>query len=125
MKRIINLGLLIAFSFCYLEWPPNNSMFIFQGEYEIFTNTKNMASNFTHPIILLGLVTQLILLYSAIKVNVSKKLNHLGVLLLTPVVLLFLVVGILSSNIKIILSTLPFLGLVVYYFILQRRATHK
>ncbi len=121
MKRFINLGLLITFLFCYLEWPPNNSTFILQGEYEIFTNTKNWVSNFTHPLILLGLIAQLILIYAVINPKINAKLNHLGVLVLTPIVLLFFVVGLLSSNIKIMGSTLPFLALVVYYIILFRR----
>lgn len=121
MKRFINLGLLIAFLFCYLEWPPNNSTFIFQGEYEIFTNTKNWISNFTHPLILLGLIAQLILIYAFINPKVSTKLNHLGVIILTPIVLLFFVVGLLSFNFKIMGSTLPFIALVVYYVVLTRR----
>jgi len=121
MKRFINLGLLIAFLFCYLEWPPNNSTFIFQGEYEIFTNTKNWVSNFTHPLILLGLIAQLILIYAFISPKVNTKLNHLGVIILTPIVLLFFVVGLLSFNFKIMGSTLPFLALVVYYIVLTRR----
>ncbi|MBN8642712.1 MAG: hypothetical protein J0L86_12940 [Flavobacteriales bacterium] len=121
MKRFINLGLLITFLFCYLEWPPNNSTFIFQGEYEIFTNTKNWVSNFTHPLILLGLIAQLILIYGVINRRINIKLNHLGVIILTPIVLLFFVVGLLSFNFKIMGSTLPFLALVVYYIVLTRR----
>lgn len=121
MKRFINLGLLITFLFCYLEWPPNNSTFIFQGEYEIFTNTKNWVSNFTHPLILLGLIAQLILIYAFINPKANTKLNHLGVIILTPIVLLFFVVGLLSFNFKIMGSTLPFLALVVYYIVLTRR----
>lgn len=121
MKRFINLSLLITFLFCYLEWPPNNSTFIFQGEYEIFTNTKNWVSNFTHPLILLGLIAQLILIYAVINPKINAKLNHLGVLVLTPIVLLFFVVGLLSSNLKIMGSTLPFLALVVYYIIIYKR----
>lgn len=121
MKRFINLSLLITFLFCYLEWPPNNSTFIFQGEYEIFTNTKNWVSNFTHPLILLGLIAQLILIHAVINPKINTKLNHLGVIILTPIVLLFFVVGLLSFNYKIMASTLPFLALVVYYVVLARR----
>ncbi|WP_324215039.1 hypothetical protein [Flavobacterium sp.] len=121
MKRLINLSLLITFLFCYLEWPPNNSMFVFQGEYEIFTNTKNWVSNFTHPLILLGLLAQLILIYAVINPKINTKLNHLGVAVLTPIVLLFFVVGLLSFNFKIMASTLPFLILVVYYVVQAKR----
>jgi hypothetical protein len=121
MKRLLNLGLLLTFLFCYLEWPPNNSMFIFQGEYEIFTKTKNWVSNFTHPLIVLGLIAQLIMIYAVITPKINTKLNHLGIIILTPIVLLFFVAGLLSLNLKIIGSTLPFLGLVVYYVVLARK----
>lgn len=121
MKRFVNLGLLVTFLFCYLEWPPNNSMFVFQGEYEVFTNTKNWVSNFTHPLILLGLLAQLILIYAIINPKIKTKLNHLGVAVLTPIVLLFFMVGWLSFNFKTIGSTLPFLTLVVYYVVQTKR----
>lgn len=116
MKRLLNLAILIAFSFCYLEWPSSNSLFIVQGEYEIVTNTKNMLSNFTHPIIIIGFLAQLIVLYAAIVKDTNKKRNTIGIVLLSLLVLLFLIVGILSANYKIIFSTLPFLGLATYYF---------
>jgi len=120
MKRLLNLALLIAFQFCYLEWPPNNSMFLFQGEIEIFSKTESWISNFTHPIILTGLVTQIVLLLGAILPNINSKLNNVSVLLLGALVLLFAVVGVLSLNYKIILSTLPFLILAVIYFVKAR-----
>lgn len=116
MKRLLNLGLLIAFQFCYLEWP-NHSMYVFEAEKEIFTKTENWISNFTHPIILIGLVTQIVLLLGAILPNINSKINTLSVLLLGALVLLFAVVGVLSLNYKIIFSTLPFLILTVIYFV--------
>lgn len=116
MKQAINLALLIGFSICYLEWPPDNSMFIFMAEYEIFANQKNWVSNFTHPIIIVGLVAQLILLYCVFNKNASYKINSIGIWLLTPIVLLFFVVGLLSLNAKIALSTLPYLIMVMLYF---------
>jgi len=116
MKRLINLALLIAFQFCYLEWPPNNSMFIYEGEAKIFFMTDKWMDNFTHPVILLGLLAQILLLLGAVIANFNKRLNSLGVILLGALVLLFFVVGALSGNFKIILSTLPYLVLVVYYF---------
>jgi hypothetical protein len=45
MRRLLNLLLLITFQFCYLEWPPNNSLFIYQGEFEIIKKTDNLLNN--------------------------------------------------------------------------------
>lgn len=116
MKRLLNLGLLLGFLCCYLEWPPDNASFIFEAEYEIIAKTQNWGSNFTHPVILAAFLSQLILLYCALKKNAGKKLNHFGVILHGVVVLLFLLVGLLAGNWKIVLSTVPYLVLAVVYF---------
>jgi len=90
MIKFINLALLLAFQFCYLQWPPHNSMFIFQGEYEIFSKTNHLIDNLTHPIIITGIIAQVFLLLGAIFRNFNQKLNTLGVVLLAALVLLFL-----------------------------------
>lgn len=121
MKRFLNLALLIAFQFCYLEWPPNNTMFIFEGEIEIFSKTENWISNFTHPIILIGFLTQIVLLLGAVILNFNRKLNTLAVLLLGILVLFIFFIGVMALNYKIALSTLPYLVLMLLYFIKYRK----
>ncbi|UGS19930.1 hypothetical protein [Flavobacterium cyclinae] len=115
MKRLINIGLLLTFQFCYLEWP-NNSSFVFEATYKVFSNTNQLLQNLTHPIILLGLLSQLLLVMAVIFKKFSLKWNLVGVYALTPIVLLFLFVGLLSLNFKIILSTLPFLLFCFLFF---------
>jgi len=117
MKRILNLALVIAFQICFLEWPPSNSMFIFQGEYLIFSIKEQLIDNLIHPIILTGLIAQLILLSGFLLPRINKMVNTLGVILLGIVVLLFFVVGLITLNYKIALSTLPYLGLTIVYFV--------
>jgi low temperature requirement protein LtrA len=116
MRKVLNLALLLAFQFCYLHWPPNNSMFIYNVAYELLTNTNHLVDNLMHPIILLGIGAQILLLLGAILPDFNSKFNTFSVLLLGTLVLLFLVVGILSANFKIIISTVPFLGMAVLYF---------
>ena len=77
MNRLLNIGLLIAFQFCYLEWP-NHSMFVYQVEYEIFAKAENLLTNITHPIILLGLINQILLLLGAFLSNFSKKIKFIN-----------------------------------------------
>ncbi len=115
MNRIINLGLLIAFQFCYLEWP-NHAMFVCQAEMEIFSKTASLFDNLTHPIILLGLITQIVLLTAVFYEKLNKKLNNIAVLLLSILVLFFFLIGILGWNYKIMASTIPFLILAGIYF---------
>lgn len=120
-NRLINFGLVIAFFLCYMEWGGGNSSFIFQAEHQILTRSEGWRSNFTHPIILAGLIGQLLLLYCAIRGNASKKLNWLGILILAPVVLIIFLAGALSMNWKMLLSVLPFIGLVILFWRNNRR----
>jgi len=119
--RIINLGILLAFSICYLEWGGGNSSFIFQAEYELFSNRDKLLSSLTHPIILAGLIGQILLLYSIFSKKPNRWLNTTGILVLSPVVLLALLAGVLSFNWKMIAAALPFVILSVIYFVKFRR----
>ena len=120
MNRLLNLGLLIAFQFCYLEWP-NHSMFVFEAEYDIFSKTESLFNNLMHPIILLGLIIQLLLLLGFVLKYFNKKINNIAVLLLSILVLFIFLIGILDWNYKIITSTTPFLILAGIYFTKLRK----
>ena len=120
MNRLLNLGLLIAFQFCYLEWP-NHSMFVFEAEYDIFSKTESLFNNLMHPIILLGLITQLLLFLGFVLKYFNKKTNNITVLLLSILVLFIFLIGILDWNYKIITSTTPFLILAGIYFNKMRK----
>lgn len=121
MRRILNSTLLVAFQFCYLEWPPNNSLFIFQSELEIASKTDKLINNLSHPVILAGLVAQIILLLGVFYPKLNKKVNLVGVVLLFLLVFLFFIVGIFSKNYKITCSTLPYLVLFVIYIFYFRK----
>ena len=113
-SKIINLGLFLSFLICYLEWAGGNSGFIFQLEYSVFALNANQ-NTFTHPLILIPLIGQLLLLISVFYPN--KKLTLLGIILLSVLVLIILLVGILSLNIKIIASSLPFIAIATFFLV--------
>jgi hypothetical protein len=113
MRRYLPILILLAFLVVYLEWSGGNSGFIFQLEYEVFTKDFSLHTIF-HPLILFPLVGQLVLLISLF-FKKSRRLVITSILLLSILVLMVLLVGILSLHWKIILSTLPYLGLSVYY----------
>lgn len=116
MRRILNILLFLSFQLGYLEWPPHNSMFVFQAIFEICSKTENLLENFTHPIILLGLLSLILLLLGALNSKMNKKLNAVGIFLLSLLMLLFLLISILSLNLKMLFATLPFLSISVYFF---------
>lgn len=110
--RLINLGLFITFLICYLEWAGGNSGFVFQLELTIFSK-DDKSNSFTHPFVLIPLSGQILLFITIFFPN--KKLTLAATILLSVLVLMILLVGILSFNIKIIASTLPFLAIAIYF----------
>jgi hypothetical protein len=119
--QFINIGLLLAFSICYLEWGGGNSSFVFQAEYELFSSKDKLLSSLTHPIILAGLIGQILLLYSIFSKKPKRWLNTIGILILSPVVLLAFLAGALSQNWKMIAAALPFIILAAIYFLKSRK----
>jgi len=121
MRRLLNFLLLITFQFCYLEWPPNYSLFIYQCELEIIQKTDNLLTNLLHPVILAGLIAQIILLIGSFYPKLNNKVNALGVFLLFLLVLLFFIVSIFSRNYKIAISTLPYFIVTIIYIVNYRK----
>lgn len=109
MKKIALACLALSFYFCYLEWPPDNSMFLFQGLYQIITLKKNLAGTLLHPAVLVPLVGQLLVIYAIFQKSPNKRLVLIGIIGMGLFVLLVLLIGVLNRNVKIVLSTLPFL----------------
>ena len=117
--RLINIGLILSFFTGYMEWGQGQTAFVFDAARTIFSEADNLLSSLTHPLIISGLAGLLILLYCAIRQEPWRRLNTIGILILSPVVLLILLSGALSGNIKSIASTLPFLGLAVAYYVVR------
>ena len=115
MKKLINLGLILAFSICFMEWGKGQTAFIAAIEYKILIEDKSLLQSITHPLIFTGLTGQLILLYGMFASQSSRKLTLVGIGLLTLMVLMVLLAGTLSMNVKMIASTLPFIGLALFY----------
>lgn len=119
MLRIINIGLLLSFSICYLEWP-GHAEFIFQLQYTVFT-TSDVVGVFTHPLIIAPLIGEILILISLLKPKADKRFTLIGMLLLGIIVLLFLLIGLMGLNWRMIISTLPYL-LISSYFLFKRKS---
>lgn len=110
------LSIFATFQLCYLEWAGNNSMFVAEIQYTIFTNYKNYFDNFLHPIILLGLIAQSVIVVSIFIDKFYKKWFTWALTTLTLLVIFLFIIGLLSTNLKIIFSSIPFLILAFWYF---------
>jgi hypothetical protein len=120
MKRLALFSVFVAFLFCYLEWPPDNSMFVFNAVYLILFQQGDLQNNLIHPAILLPLLGELILLYQVFQKTPSKRWAIVGMALPGLLVLLLLFIGIAGQNIRIIAGVLPFLVSVGWVFWLFR-----
>lgn len=124
MKRILNFLLLLSTFIGYLEWGTNKHMFIFQMEYEILFTIQKSVENFTHPMIILPLLGQLLLLFTLFQKNPGKKITYVAIAGLGILYLLILLTGLLTRKISIIGSALPFL-IISILIILYDRHQHK
>jgi hypothetical protein len=120
-QRLVNIGLILSFLICYLEWGGGNSAFVAQVEYLVLIG-KPEAQNFAHPLIALPFIGQLLVLFALFQRTPSRRLTSIGIVLMGVLVLLLALIGILD-NAKIGLSTLPFLTLAVIHFARSRSAS--
>lgn len=119
-QRLINAALFVTFLFCLIEWGGGHSYFLFQMEYEFFTQINEKLGSFTHPLILLPFCGQLLLLVTFLQKQPSRKLSMAGLLLTVPLAFMILLAGIFSLNYKMIISVMPYTIAAVYFIIIYR-----
>jgi len=123
LQRLIYIALALTPLVCFMAWGGGQSAFLFEAEYQLFFRQKGSAETFTHPLVLLPLAGQLLLLFSASQKKPSRRLAVLGQLLLSPLVALILLAGILSLHMKMVLSTLPFIvSSIIFYNSFSKKA---
>jgi len=93
----------------YLEWGGDNKSFLFQAEGEIFSKLLTDPASAIHPFTMLPLAGQLLLLATLFQKRPGKKLTFIGIAGIGVLLVFMFVIGLMSLNYKIILSTAPFL----------------
>jgi hypothetical protein len=114
-RRLVNLGVVLSFLLCYLEWGGGHSAFVAQVEHQVLVG-KPEAQNFAHPMIAIPFIGQLLVLFTLFQKTPSHRLASIGIILMGVLVLLLAVIGVSSSNVRIASSTVPFLALTVIHF---------
>ena len=113
-EKILNLLILISSLFVYLEWSGDNAEFLFQIEQDFFLQFPSDPGSLLHPFILIPLLGQFLLIISLFQKEPSKKLTYVGIIGLGVLVLFIAFIGIMSKNIQVALSTLPFIGFAIW-----------
>ena len=107
--KILNLLLVLFSLFGYLEWGENQRQFLFQVEGEVLLKMFQDPATLFHPFVSLPLLGQILLVVTLFQKHPKKWLTYAGIGGIGILLTLMLFIGILNSNFKIILSTLPFL----------------
>lgn len=113
-SKILNFLLILSSLFGYLSWGKNQSSFLFEIELEIIQKLFTSTSSIIHPLTILPLIGQMILLISLFQKKTINVLTVIGIACLGLLFLFMLLVGILSMQAKIVFSCLPFIILSVY-----------
>ncbi|MBL7712301.1 MAG: hypothetical protein JNL13_07560 [Chitinophagaceae bacterium] len=119
MKKLLNTGLLLSSLIGYLEWGTDQRSFLFQVECTLFFQPA--CDSLGHPFILLPLIGQALLLITLFQKTPSRYLSLIGLALLSLIMLFLFVIGIMSGNVLIAGSTLPFIACGIFVLRAHRK----
>jgi len=108
-SKILNVLSIVTSLLGYLEWGKDNESFLFEAEMEIMLKLFTIPQSVIHPFTLLPLIGQLLLLITLFQKRPNKVLTYIGLLGIGILLAFMFVIGLLSVNYKIVLSTIPFL----------------
>lgn len=115
MQRVINILIILTSWLGYLEWGDSQSAFLIEVEWLLLSGKSASASDFAHPIIFLPLTGQVLVLIALLQKIPSRRLTTIGLVLITILLLLVMVAGLISFNIRIFGSTLPFFVVSIWH----------
>lgn len=125
MKKFLHLLLLLSSFFGYLEWGQGQHRYIFELEYELFFTLPNKTANFSHPLILVPLIGQLLLIITLFQKAPGKWLTYLAISCIGLLMLLLFFIGILDKNVQILAGAAPFITLSIIIIIHNRKTSQK
>lgn len=120
-SKILNVLLIITSLVGYLEWSGDSSSFLFQAEAEIFSKLFSDPKSVLHPFTVIPFIGQLLLVFTLFQKNPSRILTYTGIFALGFLMVFLFVIGLISMNLKIAGSTVPFLAIAVITLIHLRR----
>ena len=110
-SKLLNAGLVLTSLLGYLEWGSDNSMYLFQMERDILSKLFSDPASMIHPLIVLPILGQILLIITLFQKQPKKLLTYLGIGGIGLLLFLMLFIGLLEMNARIVLSTLPFLSI--------------
>lgn len=112
-SKVINLLLILTSFIGYLEWSGKNHLFLIQAEGEIISKLLVDPISVLHPFTLLPMIGQLLLLITLFQKKPNRILTYISVFGLSLLLVFMFIIGIMTLNAKIIVSTIPFIVMAV------------
>ena len=109
MKKLLNAFLVLTFLIGYLEWGGGNQTFIFQAEAEILRKLVDNPIEVLHPFTVIPFCGQVLLLITMFQGTPNRVLTLVGLTCLSTIILFLFFIGLISLNLKVLGSTIPFL----------------
>lgn len=120
--KLLNFLLIVTSLIGYLEWSGNSSMFLFQAEFDIIKKLFSDPLSVMHPFITLPIIGQILLAVTLFQKKPGKILTYISIGGLGLLLVFMFLIGIISLNYKIALSTIPFIAVAVLSFIHLRKS---
>lgn len=114
---ILLILLLITSLFGYLEWGGGNQMFLWEGEFEVLRKLIRDPGSVVHPLTILPLCGQILILITLFQQTPRKVLIFSAVICTGLLPVFMFVIGWMSLNVKMLISVIPFLT--VAWFLIQ------
>lgn len=115
--------IIIASLLGFMEWGQNNTAFVFEAEFQIIKGLFTDITSVIHPLTIIPLIGQLVLLFALFQKSPSKSLIYVGIVAIGILYILLLLVGFIAMRFSTIASTLPFFILLIL-LIKQIRQKH-
>lgn len=111
--KILNFLLIVTSLIGYLEWSRDSHMFLFQAEGEIIRKLFSDPLSVIHPFIMLPMIGQILLAITLFQKKPNKILTYISIGGLGILLVFMFLIGLISLNYKILLSTIPFIVVAV------------
>jgi cobalamin biosynthesis protein CobD/CbiB len=108
-SKILNSLLIITPLLGYLEWGKDSHSFLFQVEADILSKVLTDPKAVLHPMTILPLIGQVILFVTLFQNAPNKKLTYFSIGCIGILVTFIFVIGLLTLNVKIFSSAIPFI----------------
>lgn len=108
-SKIYNFLLILSSLIGYLEWGKTNHSFLYQVEIEMLSKLMTDPRSIIHPLTILPLIGQILLLATLFQKKPNKTWTYIGIGCIGLLLVLMFLIGLISLNYKITLSTIPFI----------------